>query len=206
MAQAHTSSPIFSAPVEKFVLLRQRILQGARLQDVKVIEQSILRHGLLTPLVAQWRQGDLIIVDGRKRLAALRRLSFNGRLPESLERIPYRLFETGGDISSSRFVASEMVYKAAVRQHDQGRTVMDIAQSLCVSQQCVRDLLKLKRLSPVIRQAFYARHIDLDVALAFAAIPSLLRQGMLYAQLGPKANVETVLSVAQAPSKYALVA
>ena len=78
------------APVNMFTTLHSSLLRGRVLQDIKAIQASILNTKRVAPLLVTRRpNGRLTIVDGRKRLAAIRRLEFMGQLPPSLEDIPY---------------------------------------------------------------------------------------------------------------------
>lgn len=87
-AQLH----LFRAPLPK-------VLQGEYLRAVNEIERSLCRQGLLAPLIVSQNpaaqagsprtERKLIIIDGQKRLMALRRLCFDGRLPAGLMTVPY---------------------------------------------------------------------------------------------------------------------
>jgi len=82
-------SQLKTAPVNMFTTLRPRLYVGQLLQDIKSVQASILRFGLLSPIIISRSEGRLVVLDGRKRLAAIRRLDFMGRLPRSLVNIPY---------------------------------------------------------------------------------------------------------------------
>ena len=64
-----------TAPVDMFTTLRPRLLIGGLLQDIKSMQASIRRFGLLSPIVVSRQEGRLVVVDGRKRLAAIKRLT-----------------------------------------------------------------------------------------------------------------------------------
>jgi len=90
-----------TAPVDMFTTLRPRLLIGELLQDIKSIQASIAKFGLLSPIVVTRSDDRLIIIDGRKRLAAIRRLAFMGRLPRSLVNIPYIEVQDAKHMNSS---------------------------------------------------------------------------------------------------------
>jgi len=79
------------ASLDEFDLIRGQVLLGRRLRDIQILENSIARFGLLSPLIALKKSKRLTVIDGRKRLTAIRRLEFQGRLPSSLSRLPYFL-------------------------------------------------------------------------------------------------------------------
>ena len=82
-------SQLKTASVNMFTTLRPKLYIGQTLHDIKAVQASILRFGLLSPIIVSKSEGQLVIIDGRKRLAAIRRLDFMGRLPRSLVNIPY---------------------------------------------------------------------------------------------------------------------
>jgi hypothetical protein len=87
------------AEIYRFRTPLPKVLEGEYLRAVSAIEHSLCRQGLMTPLVvsltpaaqagAQRAEQKLIVIDGQKRLMALRKLRFKGRLPASLMRVPY---------------------------------------------------------------------------------------------------------------------
>jgi len=80
---------IKTAPIDMFTTLRSRLFGGKFLTEIKAVQSSIARYGLLSPIIVSSQNGKLVVVDGRKRLAAIRRLDFMGKLPRSLVKIPY---------------------------------------------------------------------------------------------------------------------
>ena len=84
---------VITTKMENFRAPTTRILFGERLKEVQQIQASIQTHGLLNPLVVMKRGTKLIVIDGKKRLTALRRMKFAGTLPRSLVNIPYILVD-----------------------------------------------------------------------------------------------------------------
>lgn len=183
------------APVDRFQLLRGRLLTGNRLRDVKALQDSIIRFGLLSPIVAIDRAGHFIVVDGRKRIAAIRRLAFEGRLPRSLTRIPYLLTDemTAAERRVPILVSNRDLFAAVLNQFHVGASVTEMADRFCISHQCVRDILSLSRLDPIVRAAFFRRVINFSQARAYAALPDRRAQVMRLRELGPFAMPKRIL-------------
>ena len=177
--------------------------------DVKTLEKSILRFGLLSPLVASWQKGRLIIVDGRKRFAALRRLAFQGRLPATLKRIPYILANSEPEAPAatmSPLVRSETLLKVVSRRTKAGDKIQAVAKDLGLSSQSVRDLLCLSRLARPIQKKFHQHEISFEVAKAYSAIPSRTQQLILFHQLGKSASVPAILAAASVDHRKSVAA
>ena len=186
------------APVDNFALLRSQVLSGGRLEQIKVLQESIARFGLLSPIVAIRREGRLFVVDGRKRLAALRRLAFQGRLPRSLARVPYLIAESSGVPTrrTARLTSNPELFKAVQSRFASGLAIDAIAQDFHISRQCVRDVLSLARLDEGLRALYFARRIDFAQARAFAAIPVRAEQRRIAALVGIDAEPAAILDAA----------
>jgi len=191
---AHTQVPCH-ASVEKFSLLHSKPLCGKALRDILTLQNSITRYGLLSPIIAIKRAGTLVVVDGRKRLAAIKRLTFEGRLPRSLVKIPYLLVTDMREIERRTpvLVSNRALYDALTDQFQSGSTVDDLADHFKLSSQCVRDILTLSRLSPQIRSAFFSKMISFAQARAYAALPDMQDQIICFNDLGPFAKPDQIL-------------
>ena len=75
-----------------------------------------------------------------------------------------------------------------------GLSLMEIASTLYVSKQCIKDLLCISRLSPRLRQAFFGGTISTEQALAFSTLPNMEAQDNLLITLGPFANAPDILN------------
>lgn len=184
------------APVEEFSLIQRQLLCGKRLRDICTLQDSIARYGLLSPLLAIKRAGKLVVVDGRKRLAAIKRLRFEGRLPRSLARIPYLLITDARVVERNvpMIVSNADLYDAVLARFRAGSTVSDLTEHFHVSHQCVRDILTLSRLNEIIRAAFFSKMINFAQARAFAAIPDPTDQLTCFNRLGPFAKTTDILT------------
>ncbi len=186
------------APVDNFALLRSQVLTGNRLKQVKVLQESIARFGLLSPIVAIRREGRLFVVDGRKRLAALRRLAFLGRLPRSLANIPYLIAEGTGEPPkrTAMLTSNAKLFNAVRARFTSGLAIDAIASDFHISRQCVRDVLSLIRLDAGLRSLYFARKISFAQAQAYAAIPDTADQRRVASLLGMDASAGAVLDAA----------
>jgi len=186
---------ITSAKLADFRAPTTRILFGDRLKEVQQIQASIAAHGLLNPLIVMKRGRKLIIVDGKKRLAALRRMKFAGELPRSLVNVPYILISEQKDHKpdAMSLLSNRERYEEVVKSRRQGMALMEIATELYISKQCVKDLLRIALLSPRLRQAYFGGTISIAQARAFATLPNTETQDQLLIALGPFANAPEIL-------------
>jgi hypothetical protein len=183
------------APVDQFALIRPRILSGQRLSEIITLQESILRYGLLNPLRVMKKDNKLIIIDGRKRFLAIKRLAFAGRVPRSLKTMPYRLMGDETLPQSSILIRNEALYEAVSSRHKRGERIEALARDLSISHQCVRDILSLNSLAAPLRTKFYARLITYKQMRAYAACPDKPRQISAYATLGPFAAPSDILDL-----------
>jgi hypothetical protein len=199
LSTTYTSIP-YHAPVEEFSLLRSKLLCGKRLRDIRTLQNSIARYGLLSPILAIKRAGKLVVIDGRKRLAAIKRLSFEGRLPRSLVKIPYLLITD--DVAIERrapmIVSNAELYDSVLARYRDGSTVSELTEHFQVSHQCVRDILTLSRLNGLIRAAFFKKVINFAQARAYAALPHPDAQLACFNRLGPFAKPNDILASSDA--------
>ena len=188
-------SRINTAPVDMFTTLRPRLYIGQLLQDIKAIQASISRFGLLSPIVISRSEGRLVVVDGRKRLAAIRRLEFMGRLPRSLVNIPYIELEDSRETVSDapQLMSNRDLYTTVTQMFSATQDVAQIASDLYLSRKCIKQVLTLARLSSRLRRAFFDRTIDFNQAKAYAALPKHTDQERTFMSLGPFAKAKAVL-------------
>ncbi len=200
-------SHIETSPVDMFITLRPRLLGGRLLQDVKAMQASIARFGLLSPIVVSRANGRLVVIDGRKRLAAIRRLSFMGRLPRSLVNIPF--IELGEGQAEANQMPSLMsnreLYSTVIGMYRDHRNIDVIATDLFLTRVSVRQILTLSCLSKRIRRAFFDRTIGFTQARAFATLPDHKEQDRAFMALGPFVDEAEILDYIHAP-KVALKA
>ena len=201
-------SQLKTAPVNMFTTLGPRLYVGPLLQDIKAVQASILRFGLLSPIIVSRSEGRLVILDGRKRLAAIRRLEFMGRLPRSLVNIPYIEVKDAREAVSDAppLMSNRDLFTTVTRLFKQNQDIGQIASELYLSRKCIKQVLTLTRLSARLRRAFFDRIIDFNRATAYAALPKHTVQDRTFMALGPFAKADAILKYAAAPrvSKPAL--
>jgi len=188
------------AQISSFRIPREKILFGHRLAEVKQVQTSILAHGLLNPVLVVPYRGKLVVMDGKKRLLALRKLRFSGLLPRGLQSIPYRIV---GTVESERpapmsLLSNRESYEQVSRLRRSGMALMEIASNLYITKQCVKDLLNIRRLSTNLRRAFFGGTISLAQARAFVTLPNPDAQDRLLLALGPFASAPDILSAIEA--------
>lgn len=194
-------SHINTAPVDMFTTLRPRLLGGALLRDVKAVQASISRLGLLSPIVVSRIKDQLVVVDGRKRLAAIRRLKFLGRLPRSLVNIPYIEVSDmqSRDEQTPALMSNRELYLTVTQMYHCTEDVDHIAADLFLTRATIRQILTLTRLSSRLRRAFFDKVIDFSRARAFATLPEHSDQNRAFMTLGPFAAEADILDYIRAP-------
>lgn len=171
-----------------------KILSGDLLKDVRKMQSSILRNGLESPLVAAQNRSCLIVIDGRKRLLALRRLQFNNRLPSDLVEVPYLEVKVNHDDAEERVTLNPVkIYRHIKSLQISGRSISEIARLLALPKDNVRNFLKIDRLSPRLLQRFLDHSMSMSQVLAFATLPNPHAQDELFTRLGPLASENDIL-------------
>lgn len=198
-------SQIKTAPVDMFTTIRPRLFVGRLLQDIKAVQASISRFGMLSPIIVSRFEGRLIVVDGRKRLAAIRRLEFMGCLPRSLVNIPYiELKEAEQTVADAPALMSNRdLYMTVTDMFRANQDVALIASDLYLSRKCVKQVLTLARLSPRLRRAFFDRAINFNQAKTYAALPEHKAQERTFMALGPFTEGQAILNYAAQPTPAA---
>jgi len=186
---------IKSAYMSDFQTPTTRILFGERLKDVQQIQLSISKHGLLNPITVMPREKKLVVIDGKKRIAALRRMRFAGTLPRSLVRIPYIIVDqdTAQILPHLSLLTNREKFEEVLNLHQKGFGLMEIATTLYISKQCVKDLLNISRLSLRLQRAYFGGDLSINQARAFATLPNREAQDSLLIALGPFANAPDIL-------------
>lgn len=185
-----TQDDIQFAPLVQFKLLREAPIRGERLNAIRTVEQSILNQGLNTPLLVTPCGDHLIVVDGRNRLGALRRLAFSGKHDALIKQIPYRCLENGTVSASddttindssvpriaSRHVFDPVLFAEVEQMRRSGLSVSECATICEIPLQCAKDLQSLSCVHPAIRDLFFDRQISFQTVLDLAIIPDQKQQ------------------------------
>ena len=186
-------TPAETAPLSAFTLVRGQVLCGTRLAEVRALADSIERFGLLAPLTVVRTNGRLVVVDGRKRLAALRRLAFQNRLPASLAHVPFDIAGKVDARARTSLLSNAPLYAAVLRRFRRGEALDVIARGFHISRAAVRDVLSLARLDEAVRRSLFEHLIAPAQALAFAGIPDPAVQRRVLMQLGPFARPDDIM-------------
>jgi len=186
---------IKTAELSNFVSKEPKAYCGDALATVKTLEISIFNHGLLNPLIVNVTEGGLVVIEGRKRLMAIRRLKVAGKLPRDLHRIPY--VEIGEHVALSNeplaLLSNRDKFMEVGRLHTQGCSIREIASRLYTPVQTIRELLSVAKLSRKLQTEFLTGHLTLKQARAFATLPNTEAQDALMQVLGPFAQEPEII-------------
>lgn len=196
----NTNADIKTAALPKFLSPRSTILCGQALTDVKHIERSIAQFGLLSPLIVSQTRSGLIVIDGKKRFAAIKRLSFKDELPSNLSEIPYVLIDDAkfSSISVTTNLSIRAFYKAVTTLKSQGHSIESIANQLYLCRRSVTDFIRLSYLCLPIRKSLFENLITFDQAQAYTVIPDSEVQIAVMKDLGRFAKPSEILEAMEA--------
>ena len=188
------------ASLNSFKLLNSHILQGEDLSEIKRISRSILKFGIICPIVTTQLKDSLIVVDGKKRLKALKRLEFQGKLPEQLKSIPYVSVVEAQQTNcqTTSILSGEPIYNVVMALRNRGASIEAIAEHLCLCRHSIADIVVLSRLSDHVRQSYFNNHISFKQAWSYAALPSKRKQTALMLKLGTLADASLILRAIKA--------
>lgn len=147
--------------------------------DVSELVASIGAHGLLQPLVGRsLADGTVEIIDGNRRLKALKQLFDDGR---RRERVPVMLRgqEAEADAYEISLAANVLrkalhpvrEYEAFTALEEKGRTPQEIADHFGISLRGVQQRLALGRLHEDVRKAWVEGRVSGEAAAAFTLAP-----------------------------------
>ena len=176
-----------------------RLLSGPELARVEALAASIDSHGLLSPLLVSVRAGRHVVVDGRKRLLALRQLAFAGRLGRLGEGVPFVEVDDSVSLEPGLgcLAPAERADAVAALRRD-GLAEGAIAARLDVAAEVVEGLLSLERVSDRIRNLFFSGHLSETQVGAFATLGGPAAQNRLLDRLGPFVDAPDILEAIQA--------
>jgi len=154
---------------------------GRTIGSIEALKQSILKRGVLMPLVVHPLSDDPAkfgAIAGGRRYRALKALIESGDLPATT---PIEAVVRDGmteadliDISTAenlvrRDLYAYEVFAAVARSRDRGSTLEDIAETIGQPVEWVKKSVRLGMLAPAIFRAFSDEEISLEIARAFAA-------------------------------------
>ena len=144
--------------------------------DHEQLVASIRAHGLLTPLLVRERGGGVdaesetyLVVDGARRLAALRELDEPAPVPCTREMSETHAGElsVAGNLHVALHPADQV--EAFERMRDAGETIEAVADRFGVTVRTVRRRLALAGVAPAVRAAWRDGKISSEHAAAFAS-------------------------------------
>ena len=167
----------------------------------KIIDQicdGIGAVGLLNPLIVTKVKGRYLVVDGKKRLHAIKKLARLNRLPRTLNTVPCLVTDSDPvsiDKNEKPILLSDIeLVQEILLAETAGVSVSDIETKLECSQEFISQALSLKKLDEKLIQAFLNNAINLEQASALATIPNPNAQWDLLLQLGPFATQPEIIS------------
>ena len=171
-------------------------------RHVLPLARSIAKDGLLNPIRLKKLGSQLKVIDGKKRLMALKLLFKSGKLPRSLVNVPVIISDDETHYAAKpertlrrpELLSDADLTQAIFSAHKSGQCEIEIAQRFECSAQTVTLALSLKRLHPQIVDYFKSGHLSLDQAAAFATLPRHDVQWRLLQELGPFAHAKTVIA------------
>jgi len=153
------------------------------------LTNSVIKDGLLNPLVVRQHGNKFIVVDGKKRLAIIRRLTKLKRLSKAIAKVPCIVQDVVSMSPIDRrrpllLTGPELAHKIILDAQN-ATSHVSIAQRYECDLAVVEDCLSLPGLHPEMLQHFNNRAISLEQAAAFATIENKKAQLDLLHQLGP---------------------
>lgn len=161
------------------------------------IKKSIEKGGLLNPLIVIKQKDKFIVVDGKKRLLALRELTKSSKFRRALYKIPCIVdctAEVGYDPECPILMKGPELAHKIIQSVDRGMSKVMVAQRYECSASVIEDALLLRNLHPKILMPFNNNSLCLEQAAAFATIDNPNAQWALLLQLGPSVSDADIIS------------
>ncbi|MGF1611293.1 MAG: ParB/RepB/Spo0J family partition protein [Kiloniellales bacterium] len=154
------------------------------------LKASIAVHGLQQNLVVAPANGEGTheVIAGGRRLAALKALQAEGKLPPDCVVPCLVRTEQVAELSLAENIVREAMhpadqFEAFAALVDTGETVPGIAARFGVSEKLVRQRLKLGKVAPKLLAAYRAEEMDLETLTAFTLSDSHKRQLAVWKQV-----------------------
>jgi ParB family chromosome partitioning protein len=176
-------------------------------KDIAALKASIVSHGLQHNLIVLPVEGSdkFEVVAGGRRLAALKELVKEGKLPKG-QNIECRIVDA---VHAKEISLAENVVRTAMHPADQyeawaklmdedGLTVSNIATRFGTSDSVVEQRLKMGRLSPVLMNAYRDEHVSLDALMAFTLCDDHARQEEVYKRFKDSYEIRQPNTIRQA--------
>jgi len=177
-------------PLDQLRLSARNVRKTAAETALDELMASLAHHGLQQNLVVIQDAPDCYaVIAGGRRLRALQALRQSGQsLPNCPDwRIPCRIVAAA---DATELSLAENTVRIAMHPADQfeawsalvndGKTAAEVAARFGVSEQLVRQRLRLGRVSPVLLAAYRAEELTLDMLKAFGLTDDFARQEALW--------------------------
>ena len=151
--------------------------------------RSIVKDGLLNPLVVTKQGHKYTVLDGKKRLAVIRKLARKRSLSKAIAKVPCIIQEATAitpviNRRPALLSGPELAHQIIVDAQST-TSLASIAQRFECDISVVEDCLSLRSLHPEILMHFNKGAVSLEQASAFATIANMTAQLDLLHQLGP---------------------
>ena len=166
-------------------------------QNFTQIKNSIASEGLFNPLIVTPYKGKYLVLDGKKRLLALRKLARSSNFQRALHKIPCLI-----DVPES--AKPKMDHPILISQPElahkvltalgEGATPVMVSQRFECAMPIVEDIMMLPYLNSEILMHFNNGTITLQQAAAFATIENKKAQLTLLMELGPFVSKSEIVS------------
>ena len=176
------------------------------LNMVEVLQPSNRIRGQLVPISVDWdKDGNLIIVDGRRRTAAIRYINENGLYMEDGKVVPLKVrceFYKGPDSETFTTAALTNVKRKELSAIDlahcmstmekQGKTRKEISKLLDCSETLISRTLKLLTLPVAVQRDIHKGKIAASVGMEMAGDEGAAAEVAQEAEAGGKPTVEKI--------------
>ncbi|MDD2859554.1 MAG: ParB/RepB/Spo0J family partition protein [Acidiphilium sp.] len=185
-----TATTITSVPLSKLVPSPRNVRKTGREVGIDALAADILTEGLLQNLVVTESKGGKYAVEaGGRRLAALKKLAKEKRIPASFP-VPVKIVQDDDALAAS---LAENIMQAPMHPADQfeafstlianGRSIEDVAAQFGVTPAVVTRRLKLANVAPEIVTAFRADRLTLDQVMGFTVSNDHAEQMTVYEEI-----------------------
>ena len=169
------------------------------------ISQSIIEDGLLNPLVCKQKKEKFVVIDGKKRLAAMRRINKAKLLPKSIAKVPCIIHhdETFKSLEPSRpllLTEQELVHRIITAKQS-SMPLIDIALKFECDLSIVEQAISLSRVHPEIIRHFNNKIISLKQTAAFSNLEDMEVQLDILNQVGPFVSETNIIKAIRSSAR-----
>lgn len=195
-----TNSSVFRADITRFKSSIPTDYCDTDLARVNALRMSIQSFGLFSPIIVERVGAMLSVIDGHKRLAALLALVNAGLMPRDLVKVPYIITSNASKLSAHTtlrqlpLLSNRQQYHLLLRLVENGFSGREIAKAMYVSEDYVRKLGSISRLSRKLKQAVLSNTLSFSQGQAFSTLPNHKAQERLLDLLGSFVDAPTIIA------------